>query len=221
MKQSLGALVLCLMNCSEYEMHTTPENNGELSYQVTSDSGEHLESYDSCDPYDLGWDIAPEGTERAACFGIEDGILRYNSSRNIFMTNIYLGDCEEVESGIGFITMDLDYYSQEDNYYHIGASAGFGSSTSPQCGYSDFASFDIRPYFSSEYFESLSNGLIAYQIWVGSQEEKNQGMTTNELRALTEPLEGIIDCRDAAEVAETVEVAETAELADCVVSLYH
>lgn len=167
-------------------------------------------SFDSCDPYDAGWDVVPEGTGYPLCVGVEDVILQFkeNSQENTlqgFSTQLYLADCSALGNDFPSLYITQEIYSEDNELIYNGAG-GAGLGSFGECGNyhsNGFSQLDIYPFSPETQYLSL------YSLWIGTDEELDGHITSSELEQLPEPLHGVIDCLDAREVEE------------CVVTLYH
>lgn len=198
MRRSLAALVLSIAGCSEYELHRVPEDTGMEADGMNSHGT--LENYNSCDPYDAGWDIAPEGAERPGCFGIEHAFLEYKENSfggGFFTTQLYSGACAGFQDdAFGSIYEEVD----PDNW-----GVGFGAVGGGECGTDSNGFFEYQVYV---YPSSLEDTIYSYSLWIANDGQEGD-LHSEEVRQTADPMRGSIDCRDAA------------ELADCAITLYH
>lgn len=210
-KQPIVLLALSLeAGCSDYQLKhlDTDTAIADTGYGIGYDSGDSsFEVYDSCNPYDNGWDVRPQGNNRLRCVGIEDAVLNYLSigEREIpaYSTQIYLRECQGLDSmgDIDFLDVEVQEYNVDGSLEEDGlvSSLGFGiAGNSSNCGYENgFAQYYIYPFEID--FES--HPLITYQLWIGAEDEGSYEDRA-ELQQSTEPLYGSIDCRNARNLEE-------------------
>lgn len=205
MKPTLPTLLLSL-GCSEYNLNRIPPD-----IQAPEDTGiesnENTVTYDSCDPYDAGWAISPEGTERADCFGIE-GYAQIDDEGDL-TTQIYYGDCDFDSSSLVIsgqtLTNDGSYYQGEVGY-------SMGSKTKCEGAFYDLGWTDRFVENPNE----LSDLSLEKNIWLLSREERDfcndeyTGFPSECWQDIHDPLIYALECNEGA----------TSLVEDCIAFMY-
>ncbi|MFA6888176.1 MAG: hypothetical protein WC254_01645 [Candidatus Woesearchaeota archaeon] len=234
MKTTIPIIVFCAglsIGCSDYNLNNV--GDFEDSGYITNDSGFQedtaatLETYNSCNPYDVGWDVNPVGTERSSCMGIENSLLSVEPYGNFanFTTQVYMKDCGfnsivggEDTSTLRVIIKAEDASGNEISGFSYGLTNYNINCSTNDSSNQEFTRLNITPYESV-----LSSEFVFFNVWPISQTEYDSlnaelsvaQMSSSELETKLstmfsiEPLKGTIDCRGAETVAE------------CETTLYH
>ena len=207
MKQTIQAITLAsLVGCSDYELHHNVQENGVSDQDInSSDTGSvPLETYDPCDPVDVGWDINPAGNERSDCVGIEGYAEPYAGA---LLTQISYGDCDVKGQPYSRV-----YEPDGSNYTANNIILGGGQSW--------YCPGDFYVYGWADYSGDDSNALselsLEAKVWMLNSEERDSLRMLSEqeeeevLYSIHEPLTYALECdHDAISLDE-----------DCVAFLY-
>lgn len=200
------AALTTLLGCSDYTLQSQRQENVAIEQDADhSDTGAApLETYDPCDPYDVGWDIPPVGTDRSDCVGIEGYAEPYAGA---LLTQISYGDC--AVKGQPYARV---YDSDGTNYTVNNVLLGGGSSW--YCP-GDFHVYGWANYSGNDE-TALANLSLEAKVWMLNTEERDSLRLLSEqeeeevLYTIHEPLTYALECdRDAISLDE-----------DCVAFLY-
>jgi len=124
---------LSLNGCMDYTL-----SNAETIVDPTIDTGyvdsgqtedsDHYVTQNACDS--SIWDIPSEGTGRENCVAVEDYVLRFDSEKQKFSTQLYFGNCPELAGELLGHYDDIIQYSVagiEQTEYNLPGSHGWSN----------------------------------------------------------------------------------------------